>query len=59
MKNIQQVFNLESQHNKSAERNVFINQIHNRGEGPHFLSPISKHTIAGITARTASTVYAV
>ncbi len=36
-KNIQQVLDLESQHYKSAERTVFINQIHYRGEGPHFL----------------------
>ena len=28
---------LKSQHYKSAERTVFINQIHYRGEGPHFL----------------------
>ncbi len=41
MKNIQQVLDLEFQHYKSAEMTVFFlyiktNQIHNRGEGPHF-----------------------
>jgi hypothetical protein len=36
---------------------IKTNQIHNRGEGPHFFFPsISRHTITGITVRTGSTI---
>jgi hypothetical protein len=59
MKNIQQVFNREFQHNKSAERTVFISQkFTTEVEGPQILLD-KKQTSTGITVRTGSTAYAV